>query len=130
MKRVGSTILISCLISSLALLGCETSSRLDKTVQNKAADKPPEAAPAKSDHSGSVEDRLARLEDAYAKSAEAIDWLGKVYEQQKQQQKQQAREEADPDAVFAVDISPNVKLGLVEGPAGAPITIVEAWDFA
>ena len=46
-------------------------------------------------------------------------------------QQRQAREEADPAAVFAVDITPNVKLGMTEGPAqGAMVTIVEAWDFA
>jgi outer membrane murein-binding lipoprotein Lpp len=46
------------------------------------------------------------------------------------QQQRQAREEADPAAVFAVDISQNVKLGMVEGPPSAMVTIVEAWDFA
>ena len=47
------------------------------------------------------------------------------------QQQRQAREEADPGAVFAVDITPTVKLGMTEGPAqGAMVTIVEAWDFA
>jgi hypothetical protein len=46
------------------------------------------------------------------------------------QQQRQAREEADPSAVFAVDISQNLKLGMIEGPAQAMVTIVEAWDFA
>jgi hypothetical protein len=33
--------------------------------------------------------------------------------------------------MFAVDITQNIAGGLVEGPAtGAPVTIVEAWDFA
>lgn len=46
-------------------------------------------------------------------------------------QQRPAREEADPAAVFAVDVTPNVKLGMTEGPAqGAMVTIVEAWDFA
>ena len=45
-------------------------------------------------------------------------------------QQRQAREEADPTAVFAVDISQNLKLGMVEGSPSAMVTIVEAWDFA
>jgi hypothetical protein len=40
------------------------------------------------------------------------------------------REEAAPDAVFAVDISQNLKKGQYEGPSAAMVTIVEAWDFA
>src|SRR3954470_19774790 len=80
---------------------------------------------------GNLEARVKKLEDTNAKYAEALDFLQKVYQQQKQQQVQQEREEPDPDAVFAVDITPNIKGGLVEGPAtGAPVTIVEAWDFA
>ena len=47
-----------------------------------------------------------------------------------QQRQQQAREEAAPDAVFAVDIGPNLKKGQLEGPTTALVTIVEAWDFA
>ena len=132
MKHLGSV----ALISLLALVGCENTSRLDSSV--KTAEKPDkagaQAAPIKADHSGTVEERVARLEDNYAKNAEALDFLGKVYEQQKAQQKAQQdraqREEPDPDAVFAVDIASNVKLGTVEGPSSALVTIVEAWDFA
>lgn len=80
--------------------------------------------------SGDLEARVRKLEAAYAKNAEALDFLGKVYEQQKQQQKQQAREEHDPKAVFAVNIDQNVKMGLVEGNNDAVVTIVEAFDFA
>ncbi len=48
-----------------------------------------------------------------------------------QQRQPQQREEAAPDGVFAVDITPNVKAGMVEGPStGTLVTIVEAWDFA
>ena len=51
--------------------------------------------------------------------------------EQKQQQQAQEENEPDPNAMFAVDIKPNIEAGLVEGPAtGAPVTIVEAWDFA
>ena len=85
---------------------------------------------AEADHSGDVEARLRRLEDNYARHAEALDFLGKVYAQQKAQQQQQEASEPDPTAVFAVNITENLKLGMFEGPIGAPITIVEAYDFA
>jgi chromosome segregation ATPase len=135
MKRLGSAALIS-LLASLSLIACENASRLDQSVKaaEQKADKAEATPPAKADHSGSVEDRVARLEANYDRYAEALDFLGKVYEQQKNQQKQQQeraqREDPDPDAVFAVDVTPDVKLGEVEGPPSALITIVEAWDFA
>jgi len=136
------------LITGLALVtafaGCESSqSRLDKVtskdkVGDKATDKAgePGAAPLapKFDRSGSVEQQLARLEDAYDHNAEALDFLNKVYAQQKQQQQQQQEQEARdnpaPDAVFAVDVAADVKAGQVEGSPQALVTIVEAWDFA
>jgi hypothetical protein len=138
MKRLGSAALIS-LLASLSMVACENSSRLDSSVKNAAqnaaqkdADKP--AAAFKSDHTGSLEERVARLEANSDRNAEALDFLNKVYEQQKAQQKAQAeraqREDPDPDAVFAVDVAPDVKLGEVEGPNSALVTIVEAWDFA
>ena len=114
----------------LATAGCENEkSKLDGM---KGAPSPTAEAPAavKVDRTGSVEDRLARLEDNWAKHAEALDFLNKVYAQQKAQQEQQKREEHDPNAVFAVNIDQNVKLGLVEGPNTATVTIVEAFDFA
>jgi protein-disulfide isomerase len=46
------------------------------------------------------------------------------------QQRQPAREEADPNAVFAVDVAQNIKLGMIHGPATAPVTIIDAWDDA
>lgn len=115
----------------LATAGCENSkSRLD-SMDIQAPAKAPAATPsAKADHSGDVETRLRRLEDNYARHAEALDFLGKVYAQQKAQQAQQEAQEPDPTAVFAVNIADNVAMGMVEGPVGAPITIVEAWDFA
>src|SRR5690349_23389732 len=129
MKRLGSAALLS-LLASLSLIACENTSRLDSSVRN--TEKPDkaeaQATPIKADHTGTIEDRVARLEDNYAKYAEALDFLGKVYEQQKAQQKAQAeraqREDPDPDAVFAVDIAPDVKLGTVEGPSSALVTIV------
>ena len=88
-----------------------------------------------SGNTGDLEKRIKVLEDANKKYAEALDWLQKVYDDQKKQAaaQQQEREENEPDpnAIFAVDISQSIKGGLVEGPAtGAPVTIVEAWDFA
>ena len=132
------------IITSLAVLaaltagGCEQqSSRLDKvTGKQKIADqKAPstaEASPpaAKSDRSGTVEERLARLEDAADKNAEALEFLNKVYAQQKQQQQAQEREEPAEDAMFAVNIADEVKAGQVDGPASATVTIVKAFDFA
>jgi hypothetical protein len=127
MKRLGSI----ALISLWALVGCDNTSRLDKTTKAMPKDTPKtEAAPVKSDHSGTLEERVARLEDNFAKYGEAFEFLNKVYGQQKQQQQQAEREEPAPDATFAVDVTPNVKLGMVEGSPQALVTIVEAWDFA
>ena len=76
---------------------------------------------------GTIEERLARLEQAYAKNAEALDFLRKVYEQQKARE---TEEEAAPDTMFAVNIADDIKAGQVEGSPQALVTIVEAWDFA
>ncbi|HEU4732766.1 MAG TPA: thioredoxin domain-containing protein [Kofleriaceae bacterium] len=114
-----------------AIGGCTHSqSRLDK-ITNKAPGASAEATPAsKIEHTGTVEERLARLEDAYNKNAEALDFLNQVYAQQKAQQQAQEREEAAPDAMFAVAVADAVKAGQVDGPASAPVTIVKAFDFA
>lgn len=116
--------------------GCEnTRSKLDNlpaaptTAPSTGAPGAAEAA-APGDHSGSVEERLRRLEDQYAKNAEALDFLNKVYAQQKAQMQAQEREEHAPDAVFAVNIADDIKVGKIEGPANAPVTIVKAFDFA
>jgi hypothetical protein len=86
---------------------------------------------SKLDGGGNLEARVKKLEETNAKYAEALDFLQKVYGQQKAQQAQQEREEPAPDAVFAVDVKPSIEANLVEGPAtGANVTIVEAWDFA
>ncbi len=47
-----------------------------------------------------------------------------------QKGQQQPREEADPNAVFAVDIKPNIKNGMIHGPEAALVTIIDAWDDA
>jgi PBP1b-binding outer membrane lipoprotein LpoB len=107
MKSVASLLFAAALFA-----GCQNESKLDSG-------------------GGNLEARVKKLEETNAKYAEALDFLQKVYSQQKAQQQAQEREEPAPDAVFAVDIKPNIEAGLVEGPAtGAPVTIVEAWDFA
>src|SRR5204862_2470536 len=129
-------------VAAIALFGCEQHpSRLDKVTTNKVADKaadgaaasapsPTAAAPGKIDRSGTPDEQLKRLQDAYDRNAEAMDFLNKVYGQQKQQQQAQEREEPAPDAVFAVNVAEDVKAGQVDGPADAPVTIVKAFDFA
>ncbi len=114
-------------------VGCESQkSKLDDVVAKpskagKAADKVEADIPA----AGSdVESRLKRLEAIEAKYREPLEFLGKVYSQQKEQAEQKEHDEPAPDAVFAVDITPDLKAGQVEGPANAPVTIVEAFDFA
>ena len=121
------------LLAALALAACQQApSRLDKVTKAGASAPGQNAeAPAgpKIDRSGSVEQQLARLQDAYDRNAEAMAFLNKVFDQQRAQQAAQERDEPADDAVFAVDIAPDLKLGQVEGPASAPVTIIEAWDF-
>jgi hypothetical protein len=112
----------------LASTGCQNKSRLDGIKASPGAESA--ATPIAGDHSGDVEARLRRLEDTNAKNAEALDFLNKVYAQQKAQQQAQEAEEPDPEAVFAVNIADDLQAGQVEGPMGAAVTIVEAWDFA
>jgi hypothetical protein len=131
MKRLSSV----ALVSFLALVGCQNASRLDKATKEPPKTPPPSAVePVKADHSGSLEERVARLEDNFAKYGETLEWVSNIKRQQDQQQKaqqeQQQRNEPDPDGVFAVDVAPDVKAGQVEGSPQALVTIVEAWDFA
>lgn len=77
----------------------------------------PEAGPQLPDATA-INLRLAKLEQY----TEALEFLQQVYESQP---KKPAK-----DLCAAVEISENIKLGQIEGPVGAPITIVEAWDFA
>ncbi len=126
---------IALLAAISAIAGCEnTHSRLDTVATAAPVAKPsaPGAMPvnAQADHTGDTETRLRRLEDNYAKYAEALDFLGKVYAQQKAQQAQQEESEPDPTAVFAVNIDNDVAMGEVDGPASATVTIVKAFDFA
>jgi protein-disulfide isomerase len=132
------------IITSLALLAALTAceqrqSRLDKVTSRTSPEAPGAAkpgpgadkpAPLKIDRSGSVEQQLAKLQDAYDHNAEAIDFLNKVFAQQKAQQAQAEHDEPAEDAMFAVNVSDEVKAGQVDGPASAPVTIVKAFDFA
>ena len=119
-----------------AVVGCEnTQSRLDDVTKAAPITAPSKAQPGvqppvAADHSGDVETRLRRLEDNYARHAEALEFLGKVYAQQKAQQAAKEAQEHDPKAVFAVAIAEDVKIGKVDGPASAAVTIVKAFDFA
>ncbi|HEY6174320.1 MAG TPA: hypothetical protein VIX73_07755 [Kofleriaceae bacterium] len=132
------------LITSLALIAAlaacdQHQSRLDK-VANQTPPASGTEAPAargkgppaglKIDRTGSLEQQVARLQDAHDKNAEAMDFLGKVYGQQKAQQEAAERDEPAEDAMFAVNVADDVRAGQVEGPASAGVTIVEAWDFA
>ena len=133
------------LITRLALLAAlaacdQGKSRLDNIANQPIAEAPGGTAPAKPgkptpaglkiDRSGSVEQQLARLQDAYDRNAEAMDFLSKVYGQQKAQQEAAERDEPAEDAMFAVAVADDVRAGQVEGPSAAAVTIVEAWDFA
>jgi len=89
------------------------------------------ATPASAgDRISALEARVAQLEADRAQNAEALEFLRKVYDQQKAQQQEQERDELADDGMFAVDIAESVKAGQVEGPANAPVTIVKAFDFA
>ena len=131
MKRLGFLVIVACLATLTGAVGCQSSSKLDNMKMPPPKEAKAEVQPTlQADHSGTIEQRVTRLEDNYARYAEALDFLGKVYAQQKAQQRAQEREEAAEDAVFAVDIAPDLKNGQVEGSSSALVTVVEAWDFA
>lgn len=121
-------------LATLLATGCENvHSKLDDVP--KAA--PPAAPGAKAAQpvpalpaNASLEERVAHLEAQMAQYKEPLDFLAQVYAQQNAQKKQQEREEPAEDAVFAVNVDEDVKLGQVDGPATAPVTIVKAFDFA
>jgi protein-disulfide isomerase len=127
------------LLAALALAGCaQPQAHPDHPTTAKPAAAEPSGASAggarepsaRIDRTGSVEQQLARLQDAYDRNAEALEFLNRVYAQQKAQQAQEEREEPAPDAVFAVDVTGDIQAGQVDGPATAPVTIIKAFDFA
>ncbi|MBA3817610.1 MAG: thioredoxin domain-containing protein [Deltaproteobacteria bacterium] len=135
MKQLSWMVLGLSLALTLPLAACEnTRSKLDDLPGPGAA--MPKAlsigsmAEASADHSGTVEERLTRIENTLAKYNASLELLGTVYDQQQQQEQEQARSEPAPDAVFALAVANDVKAGMVEGPATAPVTIVKAFDFA
>jgi protein-disulfide isomerase len=77
-----------------------------------------------------LEARIKQLEAEGAKNAEALDFLRKVYMQQKAQQEAQDASDPASDAVFAVNIADNIKAGMMAGDVNAPVTIVWAFDLA
>jgi protein-disulfide isomerase len=95
-----------------------------------ATDAGPGAAAFKIDRTGSVEQQLVRLQDAYDRNAEALAFLARVYAQQKAQAEASERDAPADDAVFAVDVTADIQAGQVDGPASAPVTIIKAFDFA
>ena len=126
------TKLASILFLAATVVGCERMpSKLDdigkpmpKALQIDSA------AAAMADHSGTVEDRLTRLETEAAKNREALAFLNQVYGQQKAQMEAEEASEPAPDAMFPVPVAGDIKAGMVEGPATAHVTIVKAFDFA
>jgi len=73
-----------------------------------------------------LSNRVEKLEKAQKENDEIAEFLRPIMAQQKAQRAQQEASEPDPNARFAVDITGDPMLG----PPGAPVTIVEAWDFA
>lgn len=136
MKKIG---LLASLVF-LAAAGCENTnkSKLDSvtytpptvTPTSQPGNQPHQAEKPGQPHTGSIEERVAALEARLDRSAEALNFLDMAYQQQKQAEEQKQRDEPAPDAIFAVDVTNNIKLGTFEGPVDAPVTIVDAFDFA
>ncbi len=76
-----------------------------------------------------LESRVKQLEEANAKNAEALEFLRKVYDQQKAQADDMKLREPDPKAIYAVAIGEDIANAQVQGPIGAPVTIVWAFDL-
>jgi len=113
MKSLASLLFASALV--YGSWGCEnTQSKLDSTKGG----------------GGSLEERVKKLEADNEKYHDELEWLQGIYKQQRAQQQAQEDNEPDPNATFAVDIAPDLKMGQVEGPPTACVTLVEAWDFA
>ena len=72
-----------------------------------------------------LSERIDKLEASQKQFGEMKAFLEPIMAQQKAQAAQKAASEPDPNAVFAINIAGNA----FAGPAGAPITIVEAFDF-
>lgn len=125
---------IAALVAGALCAACQHDSRPAAQPTTPAA--LPVAAPAAASDSqlaarlAGDEDRLAKLEADNARYHDQLEWLTKIYEQQKAEQEAQEENDPAPDAMFAVDIAPDLALGQVDGPASACVTVVKAWDFA
>jgi protein-disulfide isomerase len=118
-------------VLTVALAGCaQPQARVEHPTASAQPAQPSPDAGGKIDRSGSVEQQLARLQDAYDKNAEAIDFLNRVYAQQKAQAAAREDDALADDGMFAVDVSEDIQAGQVDGPADAPVTIIKAFDFA
>ena len=124
--------LAAVLFLAATVVGCEKQpSKLDDVGQPlPRALQIDSVAAAMADHSGTVEERLMRLENEASQNREALGFLAQVYAQQKAQQEQEAASEPAPDAMFAVPVTRDVAAGMVEGPPTAMVTVVKAFDFA
>lgn len=82
------------------------------------------------DPNAPIGERVARLEGIAARYSDALEFLQAAFQAQKREDAAREERELDPEAMFAVDIRGAVAAGQVEGPAGAAVTIVKAFDFA
>lgn len=73
-----------------------------------------------------LEARIAKLEAEAGKMDDVAEFVRPIMAQQQAQQDAERRKAPAEDVRFAVSIEGNQ----FEGPAGAPVTIVEAFDFA
>jgi protein-disulfide isomerase len=80
----------------------------------------------KGGQSGDLAERVKKLEDEMAKQREIAEFVRPIMEQQKKEMAERAAREPDPNARFAINIEGND----FEGPAGAAVTIIKAYDFA
>ena len=81
---------------------------------------------ASSDEISDLTKRIEKLEAAQKSFSEIDGFVRPIMAQQQNQAAQREAAEHDPNARFAVDIAGNA----FNGPAGAAVTIVEAFDFA
>ena len=113
--------LASALAPLLLVAGCASRApATDSTLTNRPAQAGAQQA--------ELELRVRALEAKLAEYDEALQFLNKVYAQQKAGAGA-ADDELDPDAIYAVDISHDIKAGKIDGPAKAPVTIVKVFDF-
>ncbi len=120
-----NTVVATALACALSLVGAGCEKQGEKSRFSGAAAEAP-ISRAGGAASGSLEERVQRLEAESAKNAEAMAFLNQVFAQQKAQQEAQQAQTPAPDAVFAIDIAGDP----VDGPEDAPVTLIKAYDFA